>query len=156
MSKKILARVWLASPSFLRRFGLWLIEPRFNVTVSAVVTDERARVLLLDHAFRAPSWGIPGGYLEKGEQPEDGLRRELREETGLEVEQIELAFTRAFRRPPQVEIIFRCHAHADDLNANHSNFEIKQARWFAPDEFPPELTRTQRRIINRAMSSLKS
>jgi len=35
-------------------------------------------------------WDIPGGFLEEGEHPLDGLRRELREETGLEVEPLEV------------------------------------------------------------------
>jgi 8-oxo-dGTP diphosphatase len=149
--------LWLRLPSFVRRWGLWFAEPRFNVTVSAVVTDERGRVLLLEHKFRERSWGIPGGYLEKGEQPEDGLKRELREETGLEVDNVDIAFARTLRGIPQVEIIFRCQARADNLKAAFPNFEIKQARWFAVDELPPEIPASQKRLIERALSqSFKS
>lgn len=31
------------------------------------------------------AWDIPGGFLELGEHPEDGLRREIREELGVEI-----------------------------------------------------------------------
>src|SRR6185369_10482882 len=34
-------------------------------------------------------WDLPGGFLEEGEEPLDGLRREFREETGLDVEPVE-------------------------------------------------------------------
>jgi ADP-ribose pyrophosphatase YjhB (NUDIX family) len=49
---------------------------------------ENERVLLARRAVEpfAGRWDIPGGFLEEGEGPLDGLRRELKEETGLDVE----------------------------------------------------------------------
>src|SRR5438270_8429155 len=92
MLKRLLAGLWRASPWFVRRAGVWLVQPRFAVTAGAVVCDERGRVLLLRHVLRKGSgWGIPGGFLARGEQPEDAIRREVREETGLELERVELA-----------------------------------------------------------------
>ena len=56
-----------------------LAHPRFAVTAGAVITDARGRVLLLKHRFRpGAGWGMPGGFLERGEQPDAALRRELR------------------------------------------------------------------------------
>ncbi len=40
---------------------------------------------------QAGKWDLPGGFLEEDEEPLDGLRRELREETGVEIEPLELA-----------------------------------------------------------------
>jgi ADP-ribose pyrophosphatase YjhB (NUDIX family) len=108
-------------------------------------------VLLLKHVFRAGSgWGIPGGFIERGEQPEAAIRRELREEIGLEIETPELAFVRTLRQPAQVEIIFRCRPRG--TTGAHS-LEIRQAEWFAPDQLPEEASRDQRALINRALKS---
>src|ERR671938_1293355 len=116
MLKGLLARVWRGSPRFVRRAGVWLTQPRFTVTAGAVVSDERGRVLLLRHVLRKGSgWGIPGGFINAGEQPEQAVRRELREETGLELEGVELAFVRTLRSVRQVEVIFRGRLASEEV-----------------------------------------
>ena len=59
-------------------------------TASAVVVDGRAASCSPARAIEPElgNWDLPGGFLEEGEEPLAGLRRELREETGLEVEPV--------------------------------------------------------------------
>jgi ADP-ribose pyrophosphatase YjhB (NUDIX family) len=132
---------------------VWLVEPRFTVTAGAVVVDARGRVLLLKHVFRSGSgWGIPGGFVEKGEQPEAALRRELREEVGVELEAAQLVAARTLERPRQIEILFFARA-SWDANARAASAEISRAEWFAADALPEGLTKDQRSLISRALES---
>jgi len=152
MLRTVLGALWRGAPSRVRRWGVWVVEPRFAVTAGAVVSDERGRVLLLDHTFRRGSgWGIPGGFLMKGEQPEDAVRRELCEETGIKLDRVELAFVRTIKRPRQIEIIYRCHANCPD-EASARSIEIRSLAWFAPEELPSELTLDQRQLIARVLA----
>jgi ADP-ribose pyrophosphatase YjhB (NUDIX family) len=153
MLKGLLARVWRGSPRFVKRAGVWLTQPRFAVTAGAVISDEGGRVLLLRHTLRRGSgWGIPGGFLNAGEQPEAAIRRELREETGLELDGVELAFVRSLPHVHQVEIIFRASMSAAAVGGLTKNFEIDRAEWFALDALPEGLGSDQRRLIDRALA----
>src|SRR5215210_7235813 len=148
MLKGLLARVWRGSPRFVRRASVLLTQPRFTVTAGVVVSDEGGRVLLLRHVLRRGSgWGIPGGFLNAGEQPEEAIRRELREETGLELDGVELAFVRSLPHVRQVEVIFRGRMCAAAVGGLSKNFEIDRAEWFARDALPEGLGRDQRRLI---------
>jgi ADP-ribose pyrophosphatase YjhB (NUDIX family) len=57
-------------------------------TANALVEDDEGRVMLTRRAHDPDKglWDIPGGFLEEAEHPLDGVRRELKEETGLDVE----------------------------------------------------------------------
>ncbi len=57
---------------------------RFEVGVSAVVFDDQQRILL-GHRRDLDLWGLPGGGVEPGELPTEGVIRETKEETGLDV-----------------------------------------------------------------------
>jgi 8-oxo-dGTP diphosphatase len=150
MLSDLLGSIWRRTPVKLKRWTMSWTNARFSVTAGAIITDEHGRVLLLKHRFRPGSgWGMPGGYINVGEQPSDALQRELREEAGLELDQIELFETRAFKRPRQVEIIFRCRAAGEPRQLN---YEIEKAEWFFPAELPPELPRDQARLIGLAFN----
>ena len=74
-------------------------QAQFTVTAGALIFNDAGEVLLLKHRFRAGSgWGIPGGFLETGEHAEQALRRELREEIGLTVHEVEIFTSRTFKR----------------------------------------------------------
>jgi ADP-ribose pyrophosphatase YjhB (NUDIX family) len=153
MLKSLAAGLWRSAPLFVRRAGVWLTQPRFAVTAGAVVCDERGRVLLLKHVLRKGSgWGVPGGFLKSGEQPEDAIRRELREETGLELDSVELAFVRTLGGVRQVEIIFRATMKSEALARVEKGFEIDGAELFDIESMPDSISQDQRRIIRRALS----
>jgi mutator protein MutT len=149
MLNDLLGAIWRRAPKALRRWTVRLSHPRFAVTAGAVITDSLGRVLLLKHRFRpGNSWGMPGGFIEVGEQPEEALRRELREEIGIEVEQLRLFATRAFKDAKQVEIVFLARAVRDP---EQLSFEIQKAAWFLPGEFPEKLPPDQAELIKRAL-----
>jgi mutator protein MutT len=121
---------------------------RFTVTAGAIVFNDSGQVLLLKHRFRAGSgWGLPGGFLEAGEQPLDALRRELREEIGMEIKDVEVFAARSFRKPRQVEVLFRCRANG---SPHPQDMEIESAEWFSVKSLPEGLPKDQKLFIERA------
>ena len=146
-----MARVWRALPPRIRRWSMRATQTRFTVTAGALIFNDAGQILLLKHRFRAGSgWGIPGGFLERGEQPEQALRRELREEIGLEVSHVEIFSARSFKRPRQVEILFRCRANARIGQLKPRTMEVEKAEWFSVQNLPEGLPSDQRLIIERA------
>jgi ADP-ribose pyrophosphatase YjhB (NUDIX family) len=143
--KDFLARIWRSFPTRLRRLSMRLVNTRFTATAGAIVLDSNDRVLLLQHRFRGGSgWGIPGGFIKPGEQPHEAMRRELREEVGLEVMDVRIVGSRTFKKVKQIEILFCCRTNAD---AEPRSAEIKKADWFSLDQLPPGLPREQERLL---------
>jgi ADP-ribose pyrophosphatase YjhB (NUDIX family) len=106
------------------------------------VVDEAGRVLLARRAgepFRG-YWDLPGGFLDEGEHPLDGIRRELREETGLMVEPEDF-----------VGVWIDRYGDAEDAHATLNLYwtarvlggeaeaadDVSEIAWFRPDELPP-------------------
>jgi len=148
MLENLSGKLWRLLPGRLRRWSMRATHARFTVTAGAIVFNESGQVLLLKHRFRAGSgWGLPGGFLEAGEQPLDALRRELREEIGMEIRDVEVFAARSFRKPRQVEVLFRCRPNG---SPQPRNMEIELAEWFSVNSLPQGLPKDQRRFIERA------
>lgn len=110
-------------------------------TVGALCEDEQGRLMLVRRAIepRKGLWDTPGGFLEEGELPVDGLRRELREETGLDVEPGDFfaALNDRYGDGPQAQAILSLNWTARVLGGEPAPADdISEIRWFAPGELP--------------------
>lgn len=132
-------------PYRMRLSLIRITQDKFTVSVVALVINEDRQVLVLDHYVRpGSSWGLPGGFIDPNESPIEAVRREIREETGLELESPELVEVRTIRR--HIEILFRARARG---NASVKSREIRALGWFGPDELPAKMSETQKRLVQK-------
>jgi ADP-ribose pyrophosphatase YjhB (NUDIX family) len=111
-------------------------------TASALVEDDEGRVLLGRRAVEPfkGRWDTPGGFLEEGESPLDGLRRELREETGLEVEPLEFlgAWIDRYGGDSTAEATLNLYWTARATGGEPAPADdVSELRWFERDALPP-------------------
>ncbi|MDP8975661.1 MAG: NUDIX domain-containing protein [Actinomycetota bacterium] len=104
--------------------------PKHSVSVAAAVVRDDGRVLAIQRRDNA-HWEPPGGVLELDETIEDGLRREVREETGLEVQVERLTGVYKNMELGVVALVFRCR-HADGAPA--PTREAAEVAWLDPSE----------------------
>ena len=111
-----------------------LVVPKHRTGVAVVCLDSSSRVLLLRHVFHPTKpWGLPGGWLNKGESPRDCALRELREETGLDAELGALLHVDRQGRPDHLVIAYGATITTGSMNLSS---EIIEAKWFRPDSMP--------------------
>ena len=99
--------------------------PRHSVSVAAVITDDHGRALLIQRRDNK-RWEPPGGVLELGETIEEGLRREVREETGLDIEPGQLTGIYKNMTRGIIALVFRCKITGGTLTTTE---EATAFRW---------------------------
>jgi ADP-ribose pyrophosphatase YjhB (NUDIX family) len=82
-----LAKIWraLSLPKSIQLAIMRLFQDQFLIGVTGVIFNEKNEVLLFKHTYRQTRWSLPGGYMKGKEHPEEGLEREIEEESGLVV-----------------------------------------------------------------------
>ncbi|MDH6517957.1 8-oxo-dGTP diphosphatase [Streptomyces sp. SAI-135] len=104
--------------------------PLHSVSVAGVVVREDGRVLVIRRADNG-TWEPPGGVLERTEAIEDGVRREVYEETGIKVRVERLTGVYKNMTVGVVALVFRCQPEGghEQLSA-----ESTAVAWLTPDE----------------------
>jgi 8-oxo-dGTP diphosphatase len=143
----LVGKIWKRLPSRFRLKIIRVTQKKFTASVGVIITNADEKILLLEHILRPGSgWGIPGGFIEPGEQPEQAVHRELREETGIKLENVKMLRVRTVNR--HIEFLFR--AESND-NAEVKSHEITSLDWFAVDEMPSEMSPIQKTVIEKVL-----
>lgn len=150
MLKKLIGKIWGKLPGDVRLRLIRASQRKFTVSVAAIITNQNGKILLLEHLLRPQSsgWGIPGGFINFGEQFEDAIRREIREETGIGLRELRLVRIRTIGR--HVEVMFR--AISDDEPRIMSS-EIISLGWFDIDAMPDDMSAVQKSHVRDLLNA---
>jgi ADP-ribose pyrophosphatase YjhB (NUDIX family) len=96
-------------------------------------------------------WDIPGGFLAEAEDPLEGLRREYREETGLEIRPLEWLGTHVepYDNYFVLGLTWLVAADGEPSAAD----DVEELRWFGPDELPDEMAFAHQGELLRAWAA---
>jgi len=148
MTIKQRAAYWLKHFKLLR-WGLWLgvrlFAPQNHVGAVGAVFNKQGQVLMVEHVFRPDyAWGLPGGWVERGEDPACAVKREFKEELNLNVIVKRLLLCKPQGGgqtgviPPGLGLAYYCRLADDSCsleevkNAKNA-FEVLSVRWVDPD-----------------------
>lgn len=116
-----------------------------KVSVAALVTNDAGEILLVNSPWRG--WEYPGGLIEPGETFQEALRREIREEAGVEVEITGFVGICKNVGMDIVNIDFTARYTGGQLTTSEESTEV---RWFTPEEARKAITfpLTKKRLEN--------
>ena len=142
-----------AAHTVRHRWRKWRKVPISGISV--IVTNQAGEVMLLRHSYGPKAWGLPGGGMSAGEDPEDCARRELREEVGLAVEKFERlgVLNETLSGSPHTSHVFTVEV---SQNPKPDGREILEARFFAVNALPELLTRNVPRRLAMWQASKKA
>jgi 8-oxo-dGTP diphosphatase len=154
---------WLRGSRTLR-LGLGVvarvIAPRQPVGAVGAVFDKAGRVLLVEHVFRTDfPWGLPGGWIERGEDPRQTVAREIGEELGLSVDvgplllSEQIGLTSRSTHPRHLGLAYGCRLTG---GTGRPTSEIVSLEWTRPDEIQHELSPFQRKAVMLAAEAVES
>jgi ADP-ribose pyrophosphatase YjhB (NUDIX family) len=132
-----------------------IIQPKVSVGAIGAVFNEHGQVLVVEHVFHPVfPWGLPGGWVEANESPDDAVRRELHEETGLTIEIVKpLLVLHAPYLPKHLDIAYLCTI-APDSDPIKLSGELLDYRWIDPTK-PIALTGFHMRTLKAAINERK-
>jgi ADP-ribose pyrophosphatase YjhB (NUDIX family) len=121
---------------------------RVTLGVQGVVLDETSRILLVRHGYR-PGWHFPGGGVERGEQIDRALNRELDEEAGITISEPPRLFGvyTNFEAFPGDHVVLFIVEQWRRLRIPRPNAEIIEQKFCALGDLPQNITAaTSRRL----------
>jgi len=141
-------------PPFLRRWSVRFVSPSFTVGAICHIERSDGDVLMVRHGYRS-GWGVPGGLLQRGEEPAMAAVREVFEEVGLRIELVGEPAVVVDPDQQRIDLIFRARPAADSESnlARPCSPEIIEVAWFRADALPRLQVETGQALVALARSA---
>ncbi|MGH8184211.1 MAG: NAD(+) diphosphatase [Rhodanobacteraceae bacterium] len=107
--------------------------PRTDAAIIVIVEHEGACLLGRQAAWRPGQYSTLAGFVEPGESLADAVRREVREETGIEIIDCDFHSSQPWPFPASLMLGFTATASGRDIHL--ADGELEDARWFMPKEY---------------------
>ncbi len=104
--------------------------PMFNVAVSMIVLNEKKDQVLLIKQYGKDSYILVAGYVNKGEDAEDAVRREVKEEMGLDVQGLSFNRSHYYEKSNTLMLNYTVVVNGE----SHPNWEIDSYTWFSVEQ----------------------
>jgi ADP-ribose pyrophosphatase YjhB (NUDIX family) len=129
-------------------------------STAAVITQNK-KILLARRAIPPKKgwWDTPGGFLENGELPEDGIKREIKEELGVAIKPIKLLGIyidtyQASSHPPYKTLNF-CYLSKIIKGKIKPADDVKEVKWFNKNNLPKKIAFKNAKMAIRDWKKLK-
>ena len=109
------------------------MHDQFLVGVIGIILNDKEKILLFKHNYRAHKWSLPGGYMKSGEHPREGLEREILEESGLVVSVDNSLKTRTDRNTAKLDLCYMGVLIGGEFKPSA---EVSDYGFFALDKMP--------------------
>jgi ADP-ribose pyrophosphatase YjhB (NUDIX family) len=132
-----LHRAGLRVAHALRRVIRRVFKPQL-VGVALLATSPDGKVLLVRHSYGSNKWALPGGAVNRGEEPAAAARRELREELGCDAEHLDFvaALDGQLSGAPHSDHVFHVIL---DRTPRPDGRELTHAKFFPLDALPVDI-----------------
>jgi 8-oxo-dGTP diphosphatase len=132
----LLVKAYRIAPRFVRRPAVRWMTPNYTVGVACLLVRPNGDVLLVRQTYRN-GWALPGGLLNRGEDPTSAAEREVREELGLDVRATvphRVAINPVLQTVTAFVVAVASDADVDNLQTDPT--EITEVRWFSSGALP--------------------
>ena len=112
----------------------YTVYPRISPAVIVLVTKGDEILLQRNSHYRSANWSLVAGFVDPGENLEDAVRREAREESSIELKDIRYVMSQTWPFPSNIMIGFRAEYAGGELHPDGD--EVLESRWFRRGELP--------------------
>lgn len=132
-----------------------------EATAGALIVNPKGDVLIVRSSKWNDKFTVPGGHIELGERAEDAIKREVKEETGLDVEPVKLLLVQQAIYPENyykhehfIFMDYLCQAQSSEVKLDGR--ELQEYVWVRPEKaLELDLEKYTRNFVNKYLETLK-
>lgn len=132
--------------NFLRKIYWFLVRPK-TIGVKCLIQNQNNEYLLIKTTYSGDYWTIPGGGCHRKESLEDAVIREVKEEVGVGIIELNQLGKYISEAEYKKDMVYLYTAKTQNTEIIKNSREISEAKWFSKDSIPQNISRSLKKIL---------